>query len=166
MMGWDATSVSQLMRFVSPQMNSFPTLFSDIFSIQEHRSSPPLVIPFCAGALYVPWGQRLSSLMPSFFSTKTPGVEWLQQCYFCWGIHQHSFLKPSQSTWARLAFWNLIFLKTRSQYDQAHFLSPWNWMSRSNSLFINTHLLSRLYSKCLNFHATFFLKSVCNTLHL
>ena len=138
-------------------MNSFPALFSDIFGIQEHRSSPPLVTPFCAGALHVPWGQRLSSLLPSFFSTKTPGVERFQQCYFCWGIRQHSFLKPpSQSTWARLAFWNLIFIKTRSQFDQAHFLSPWNWMPRSNSLFINTHLLSPLYNKCLNFHATLF----------
>ena len=157
MMGSDATSVSQPMRFVSPQMNSFPALFSDIFGIQEHRSSPPLITPFCAGALYAPWGQRLSSLMPSFFSTKTPGVEWLRQCYFCGGMHQHSFLKPpSQSTWARLAFWNLIFIKTRSQFDQEPFLSPWNWMPRSKSLFINTHLLSPLYNKCLNFHATLF----------
>lgn len=116
----------------------------------------------CPIRLHALRGQRLSSLMLSFSSTKSPVIKWLEQRCFWGETHQNSLLKPlSHSTWARLAFQTLIFVKNRRQFDRAHFLSPWNWMSRSNNVFINTHFLSPLYTKRLQFSRNIFLKSTC-----
>lgn len=126
--------------------------FWRLFGIQEHRSTPPLVIPSCVGALCAPnrlrapCGQRLSSVRLFLFSAKALMTERWPLCYFCEGHTKiPSWNRLLISTWAGRDLRNLIFIKSRGKVDKAHIISRWNAMSKPNNVFISTDKVFYLF---------------------